>query len=110
MRIDSERDYGQLEMQRDMEKERWQILGISIRTINGKVERKMAVVKEFLETLDYRERRLSVEEMESELVKWIEFHNYSRIHFAYRCNRFGDLRVRKKVWFIPYLRFVCHRR
>jgi len=77
---------------------------------NGKVERKMGIVKEFLETLDYRERRLTVEEMENELVKWIDFHNYSRIHFAYRYNRFGDLKVRKKVWFIPYLRFVCHRR
>ncbi len=40
-----------------------EILGISIRTINGKVERKRGVVKEFMETLDYRERRLSVEEM-----------------------------------------------
>ena len=77
---------------------------------NGKVERKMGIVKEFLETLYYRERKLSDEEIKSELVKWTEFHNYSRIHFVYRHNRFGDLKVRKKVWFIQYLRSLCHRR
>jgi putative transposase len=77
---------------------------------NGKVERKMGIVKEFLETLDYRERKLSKEEIKTKIEEWIEFHNYSRIHFAYRYNSFGDISVRKKVWFIPYLRFVCHRR
>ncbi len=70
----------------------------------------MGIVKAFLGTLEYRERKLSTEEMKRKIGEWIEFHNYSRIHFAYRYNRFGDVPVRRKVWFIPYLRFVCHRR
>jgi len=75
---------------------------------NGEVERKIRVVKEFLETLNYREKEGEEEEIESKIREWIDFHNYSRIHFAYRYNRFEDICVRRKVWFIPYLRFVSH--
>jgi len=42
------------------------------------------------------------------LEDFVEYHNYSRIHFTYQYWRFGDVKVRKKICFIPYLRFVAY--
>ena len=67
---------------------------------NGKVERKMRDVKEFLARINYSSSTLSPAELKKELADWVEFHNYSRIHFAYHYYQFGDVKLRKKFYFI----------
>jgi transposase InsO family protein len=74
----------------------------------GKLERKNGVLKEFLA------RRASVpswprEEVEGLVGHFVEEHNYSRWHFAYETHLLGSVWKRRKVLFLPYLRFVCHR-
>jgi len=76
---------------------------------NGKVERKIGVIKEHLEWKGLLDKRSSNETIEKELDEYTEYHNFSRYHFTYERHSFGDVEVKKKVAFIPYLRFVCHR-
>jgi hypothetical protein len=40
---------------------------------------------------------------------FIANHNHSWMHFTYDSQEFYGIRRRKKVLFLPYLRFVCHR-
>lgn len=75
----------------------------------GKVERKIGVIKEYLARKGLSEKRLPNELIEKELDIYSEYHNYSRYHFTYERYTFSDIEVKKKVAFIPYLRFVCHR-
>ena len=75
---------------------------------NGKVERKMRDVKEFLARINYSPSTLSPAELKKELEDWVEFHNYSRIHFDYQYYQFGDVKLRKKFYFFS-LRFCAHR-
>lgn len=76
---------------------------------NGKVERKIGVIKEYLDWKGLLEKRLPNEIISEELHEFCEYHNYSRYHFTYERYTFGDIEVKKKVAFIPYLRYVCHR-
>jgi transposase InsO family protein len=74
----------------------------------GKLERKNRVLKDFLAR---RADALSWprEGIERLLEHFVEEHNYSRFHFAYEMHVLGSVRKRRKVLFLPYLRFVCHR-
>jgi len=86
------------------------LAGVRHPQTNGKVERKFRTVKEYLEGkygLELKE--LDKDTILQGLEDFVEYHNYSRIHFTYQYWRFGDVKVRKKVYFIPYLRFVTHR-
>ena len=80
---------------------------------NGKVERKFGVLKEYLEIRGVlcgeEYTRVPDEEVEKEVDKYVEYHNYSRYHFTYERHTFGDFEKKRKVHFLPYLRFVCHR-
>jgi len=74
----------------------------------GKLERKNGVLKDFLA------RRAGAfswpeEEVSSLIDHFVEEHNYSRWHFAYEAHVLDSVRKRRKVLFLPYLRFVCHR-
>ena len=70
----------------------------------GKCERKNGVRNDFLV------RRAGAfswpEEVSSLIDHFAEEHNYSRWHFAYDMHMLGSVR---KLLFLPYLRFVCHR-
>jgi transposase InsO family protein len=74
----------------------------------GKLERKNGVLKDFLarraDALAWTESEIS-----SLIDHFVEEHNYSRWHFAYETHILGSVRKRRKVLFLPYLRFVCHR-
>lgn len=74
----------------------------------GKLERKNGVLKDFLArragAFSWPEEKLS-----SLVDQFVEEHNYSRWHFAYETHVLGSVRKRRKVLFLPYLRFVCHR-
>lgn len=74
----------------------------------GKVERRHGLVKDHLETRGAGPPS-SQEEIQRMIDEFVEYHNYSRMHFGYERYGLGNLRVRKKVVFLPYLRFVCHR-
>jgi len=76
---------------------------------NGKVERKFGVIKEHLDRKGVLETRAANKVVEKIISDFVEYHNYSRYHFTYERYTFGDIEKRKKVAFIPYLRFVCHR-
>ena len=75
----------------------------------GKVERKFGVIKDHLERKGVMDTRVPNEQVGSIIDEFVEYHNYSRYHFTYERYTFGDVEVRKKVAFLPYLRFVCHR-
>jgi len=74
----------------------------------GKLERKNGVLKDFLarraDALAWTEGEIS-----SLVDHFVEEHNFSRWHFAYETHILGSVRKRRKVLFLPYLRFVCHR-
>jgi len=75
----------------------------------GKVERKFGVIKDHLERKGVMASRIEDGSVESIIREFVEYHNYSRYHFTYERYTFGDVEIRRKVAFIPYLRFVCHR-
>ena len=75
----------------------------------GKVERKMCLVKEYLERYGYPEIRIPDSDLNNIVKEFVEYHNFSRPHFTYQYWTFGDITARRKVIFIPYLRYVTHR-
>ena len=75
----------------------------------GKVERKLGILKEVLERYGVPEKRLDDREIEKIIDDYVEYHNYSRLHFTYQYWIFGKIQIRKKIAFLPYLRFVTHR-
>jgi len=76
---------------------------------NGKVERKFGVIKEHLLRKNMLNVRHPDESILEVITEYVKYHNMSRWHFTYEYFTWGDLSARKKVAFIPYLRFVCHR-
>jgi len=76
---------------------------------NGKVERKIGVVSEHLELHGLSKRRIPTEDIQRILERFTEYHNYSRWHFTYEYTTFGDIEKRRKVAFLPILRYGCHR-
>lgn len=86
------------------------LAGVRQPLTNGKVERNFRTIKEYLEEKYGMElKELGKDTLLQEIEDFAEYHNYSRIHFTYQYWRFGDVKVRKKVYFIPYLRFIIHR-
>lgn len=75
----------------------------------GKIERKFGIIKEHLERYGAFEKRLPKAIVDDIVSDYIQYHNYSRIHFTYQYWTFGDVKVKKKRHFIPFLRFAAHR-
>jgi len=73
----------------------------------GKLERKNGVLKDELRCRTDLTSATDAE-VRAMVDEFVAYHNYSRMHFAYEIQDFG-VRKRKKVLFLPYLRFVCHR-
>jgi len=100
-------------------------VGVVVRTVYRWLKRYREEGKEGLK--DNSKRLHTIHKVSDEIVKrvielrvkygygaekignWVVFHNYSRIHFTSQYYQFGEGIVRKKLWFIPYLRFVAHR-
>ena len=70
---------------------------------NGKVERKIGVIKEYLDWKGLLEKRHPTVKISEELYEFCEYHNFSRYHFTYERYTFGDVEMKKKVAFIPFL-------
>jgi len=74
----------------------------------GKVERRHGLVKDHLDAVGVG-RDAPADEIERAVREFVEYHNFSRMHFGYERYVIGDFRVCKKVVFLPFMRFVCHR-
>ncbi len=75
---------------------------------NGKVERKMSIVKEYLMKFGYPGIRIPNTQIQDKIEEFITYHNYHRIHFAYHYYTIGGLEIRKKSYFLPFLRYFSH--
>lgn len=75
----------------------------------GKLERKNGVLKEHLDSNMIDPSSFTNDEVSEMVDDFVAYHNHSRMHFAYEGQEFYGIRKRRKVLFLPYLRFVCHR-
>lgn len=76
---------------------------------SGKLERKNGVLKEWLAERMIDPASFTNEEVRELVDYFVEDHNYSRPHFAYQAQEFYGIGKRRKVLFLPFLRFACHR-
>ncbi len=83
------------------------LAGVRKPTTIGKVERWHRILEdEFLPKLTWGDERSLNEQAKS--YAW--HYNYDRPHFAYETFTFAGMQKRRKVIFIPYMRFVTHRK
>jgi len=83
------------------------LAGVKKPTTIGKVERWHRTLEdEFLPNLTWGDENSLNEQAE----KYVWHYNYDRPHFAYETFTFAGMQKRRKVIFIPYMRFVNHRR
>jgi len=75
----------------------------------GKIERKFGIIKEHMLRYGAFEKRMPNAIVDDIIRDYIQYHNYSRIHFTYQYWTFGDVKVKKKIYFIPFMRFATHR-
>ena len=76
----------------------------------GKVERKLGIIKEQLERFGAAENRVPKIIISDIIQEFVQYHNYSRIHYTYKYYTCGDVKVKRKIHFIPFLRFAAHNR
>ena len=74
----------------------------------GKLEMKNGALKEWLAEKMIDPALFTDGEVRGLVDDFTEDHNYSRPHFAYEAQEFYGIGKRRKVLFLPYLRFVCH--
>lgn len=75
----------------------------------GKLERKNGVLKEYLEDRMTDPAWFTNYEIRELVNDFVVHHNNSRTHFTYEAQELYSIGKRRKVLFLPYLRFVCHR-
>lgn len=52
----------------------------------------------------------SIDALRTACTNFVEYYNYHRVHFAYVIYDFFGMKKKRKVWFIPFVRFSTHRR
>ena len=83
------------------------LAGVRKPTTIGKVEAWHRILEaEFLQKNIYSD----IVTMNQDIVKYVKFYNYDRLHFTYENVIFAGMEKRRKAKFFPYLRFVTHRK
>ena len=83
------------------------LAGVKKPTTIGKVEAGHRMLEHKFLARNSTESRV---QLFRDLGKYIHFHNYDRPHFAYEVIEFAGMKKRRKVCFLPFLRYANHRK
>ena len=75
----------------------------------GKTEQRHNMMKNFLWQVLPDLDTASRDEVREAVDRWVQHHNLDSPHEGWMTYRIGDWVKKKRIHFIPYLRFVCHR-
>jgi transposase InsO family protein len=75
----------------------------------GKTEQRHNMMKNYLWQVLPELDLASRDEIKEAVHDWVDRHNFDSPHEGWLTYRIGDWVKKKKIHFLPYLRFVCHR-
>jgi putative transposase len=75
----------------------------------GKTEQRHNMMKNYLWQVLPELNLASWDEIREAVQDWVNWHNFDSPHEGWITYRIGDLVKKKRIHFLPYLRFVCHR-
>ena len=76
----------------------------------GKVEQRHNMLKNYLDQVLPDLAVASRDEVREAVARWVQHHNFDSPHEAWITYRIGDWVKRKRIHFLPFLRFVNHRK
>jgi putative transposase len=76
----------------------------------GKTEQRHNMMKNYLDQVLPDLHFASRDEVQEAVARWVQHHNFDSPHEGWITYRFGDLVKKKRIHFLPFLRFVNHRK